>query len=75
MALTFLSPCRGRMRSGLCWSSGIIRLTAHFWLNSKKVVGAGGGKQTGCSQRRGANRGLWAVGGEDGVAAYGKTTY
>lgn len=40
MALTFLSPCRGRMRSGLCWSSGIMRLMAHFWLNSKKVVGA-----------------------------------
>lgn len=40
MALTFLSPCSGRMRSGLCWSSGIIRLMAFFWLNSKKVLGA-----------------------------------
>ena len=44
MALTFLSPCRGRTRSGLCWSSGIIRLMADFWLNSKKVVGARGGR-------------------------------
>ena len=44
MALTFLSPWRGRTRSGLSWSSGIIRLMANFWLNSKKVEGAGVGQ-------------------------------
>ena len=45
MALTLRRPCSGRMRSGLRWSSGIIRLMAHFSLNSRKVVGAGEGRQ------------------------------
>lgn len=42
MALTFLRPWMGRMMSGLCWSSGIIRLIADLWLNSKKLLGAKG---------------------------------
>lgn len=65
MALTFLSPCSGRMRSGLCWSSGIIRLMAFFWLNSKKVLGARvrrteGGQRVSIREPQGEQTCMWS---------------